>query len=944
MKGRTACIRSSPTPDSPDILSIEEKSPPPAAIISDIALGRGSKRTREPSLAEPSVKRPKPSATAREVIDLSEDELQVGSRGEKVGGPSGRRKTNFSGLQPRIQSRIPSKGDIRPTDFGSSRSPKSSQVDKHQPIFLKEAVGGRNIWASTSNQRASLFPVFEPDKSIKSLEVKIEILEDGKNWEVVTDHDALQWMRLPVSKIREGSHSTRGKVVWISRSIYPGATPQVFYIFSTPDDARRFVQYLPQKAVDLVHDTYVLTSDLLAKMKQLTHRSSKFDKMLAQAQTKAAVSAAWNSKEVNGTSVESNSKPHRPALESVSATSTGSPTKPLVRPEKIKDRMLRAADKEPAARLSPSADTTHVQPTSETHSSPNLGPGRQTRRMRRSSPVPLNLPELPESWTSQNPEWQTKWQKSLVYPATGKNRATVDAEDIPRLDEGEFLNDNIISFYVRYLQAQLERTRPEVLDKVYIFSSFFFEKLKTNKAKYEGVRSWTARVDLFSYDYIVVPVNENYHWYLVIICNAPRLLAQPSDTTEQAKADGSFEVGEIHPAAPKMPVVEKGVKAISISEEPRSSPPHDAHNGEANQTSTRHASKATYGASSKSKSRKSSGGSVQKFDAQEPKIVTLDSLAGSHSLTCRVLKEYLVEEARDKKGIKLEHPPSGMTGKNIPVQDNFCDCGVFVLGYMKEFLKDPDEACRRLLQKECLEWDIQPSDMRGEIRDLLFALQEEQRARLEHERLEKKRARANKLKAAKSSSSTEPTTSMPGEFPSEMPLPASPQSSVANKQPSASGTSTNQASRDVSPHTTPAPVSGLQTSGEAKGLADPEPRFVEPLKDTGDSISNDDQNGDTFYSAATSPAHDQPDSKDHRLAARPFVEQISSSDSDDRVKSKAEKRKKKKKTKRIKSVETTESITPIDGQGTSLKADLPAAHRPKAAPTTSSYFRTKDTD
>jgi sentrin-specific protease 7 len=41
------------------------------------------------------------------------------------------------------------------------------------------------------------------------------------------------------------------------------------------------------------------------------------------------------------------------------------------------------------------------------------------------------------------------------------------------------------------------------------------------------VRKWTAHVDLFSKDFIVLPVNQSLHWSLVIICHmgaAERLL------------------------------------------------------------------------------------------------------------------------------------------------------------------------------------------------------------------------------------------------------------------------------------------------------------------------------------------------------------------------------------------------------------------------------------
>lgn len=44
-------------------------------------------------------------------------------------------------------------------------------------------------------------------------------------------------------------------------------------------------------------------------------------------------------------------------------------------------------------------------------------------------------------------------------------------------------------------------------------------------------------------------------------------------------------------------------------------------------------------------------------DTRTPRIVILDSLHDSHSRTCKTLKNYLENEARDKKGIGLSFLP-----------------------------------------------------------------------------------------------------------------------------------------------------------------------------------------------------------------------------------------------------------------------------------------------
>ena len=51
-------------------------------------------------------------------------------------------------------------------------------------------------------------------------------------------------------------------------------------------------------------------------------------------------------------------------------------------------------------------------------------------------------------------------------------------------------------------------------DKVYFFNTYFFTQLTKNTGRqsmtYKAVERWTSKIDIFSYDYIVVPINEAY--------------------------------------------------------------------------------------------------------------------------------------------------------------------------------------------------------------------------------------------------------------------------------------------------------------------------------------------------------------------------------------------------------------------------------------------------
>ncbi|KAJ3088577.1 Sentrin-specific protease 6 [Quaeritorhiza haematococci] len=150
-----------------------------------------------------------------------------------------------------------------------------------------------------------------------------------------------------------------------------------------------------------------------------------------------------------------------------------------------------------------------------------------------------------------SPYFGVKAQKSgemFVFPfGEKKNAVSVRWEDWQHLDPGEFLNDTVIEFYLRYLM--LNKLQKSLADQVYIFNTFFYQQLtrKGDKEKgaglyriqYERVKKWTSKVDIFKKRFVFVPINENLHWYLVVIYNPGALL--PSANTTNTIAEDSKE-------------------------------------------------------------------------------------------------------------------------------------------------------------------------------------------------------------------------------------------------------------------------------------------------------------------------------------------------------------------------------------------------------------------
>ncbi|KAK7877091.1 hypothetical protein WMY93_032200 [Mugilogobius chulae] len=125
---------------------------------------------------------------------------------------------------------------------------------------------------------------------------------------------------------------------------------------------------------------------------------------------------------------------------------------------------------------------------------------------------------------------RTHHQIDGLPSSSGQGGISVTNEDLHCLNDGEFLNDVIIDFYLKYLV--LEKLKKEDSQRIHVFSSFFYKRLNQRerrngpdpsnlplpKKKHNRVKTWTRHVDLFQKDFIFVPINESAHWYLAVIC------------------------------------------------------------------------------------------------------------------------------------------------------------------------------------------------------------------------------------------------------------------------------------------------------------------------------------------------------------------------------------------------------------------------------------------
>uniref|UniRef100_A0A8C9Y5Q9 Ubiquitin-like protease family profile domain-containing protein n=1 Tax=Sander lucioperca TaxID=283035 RepID=A0A8C9Y5Q9_SANLU len=288
-------------------------------------------------------------------------------------------------------------------------------------------------------------------------------------------------------------------------------------------------------------------------------------------------------------------------------------------------------------------------------------------------------------------------------PPPLKGGITVTMEDLQCLDSGHFLNDVIIDFYLKYL---LQNASAAVAERTHVFSSFFYKQLtrrdnasegvtSDSQRRHQRVKTWTRHVDIFNKDFLFVPVNQEAHWYLVVICfpglDKPKSEAWSGTNSQTGKNHGG--TGELQEQE-----VAQGSKSPNDDTETPSTPPTLNHS-DSMDTETgiflfMSGSSNSYGS---------------KYDTLNPSVCS---------------SAYLQSEWEVRRGSSRDFSPDQMQSSHcqVPLQDNSSDCGLYLLQYVESFLKDPVVHFDLPLQLQRWFPRQQVRRKRDEIRDLVLNL------------------------------------------------------------------------------------------------------------------------------------------------------------------------------------------------------------------------------
>ncbi|XP_047323154.1 ubiquitin-like-specific protease 1D isoform X7 [Impatiens glandulifera] len=116
-------------------------------------------------------------------------------------------------------------------------------------------------------------------------------------------------------------------------------------------------------------------------------------------------------------------------------------------------------------------------------------------------------------------------ERNIYYPTRDDPESVeIRYSDMACLAPAAFLSSSIMNFYIRYLQTLISPTAGPKYD-FHFFNTYFYKKLKAavlNQADQEKafvkLRRWWKGVNIFMKSYILIPIHEDLHWSLVIIC------------------------------------------------------------------------------------------------------------------------------------------------------------------------------------------------------------------------------------------------------------------------------------------------------------------------------------------------------------------------------------------------------------------------------------------
>lgn len=242
---------------------------------------------------------------------------------------------------------------------------------------------------------------------------------------------------------------------------------------------------------------------------------------------------------------------------------------------------------------------------------------------------------------------------SLSYKFLDSKKFTITNSDFKTLYNNDWINDSVIDFFIKYDIDQAVKNNLFKQDEIFAFNSFFFNKLMTKSKDtpslkdgeeivsldkdtlpdyYGNIKRWLNKIDLMKYPYVIIPINENLHWYCCVVKGLPELLSRATKLKERMNEMDGFDFKSS----------EEVIKEVFRVE-----------------------------------------------------IFIFDSLSQKHSNIHYPLKKFIIDYCKDKYDLEITKDQFRTINARVPKQNNFNDCGIHVIYNVRKLLSDATQ-CERL--------------------------------------------------------------------------------------------------------------------------------------------------------------------------------------------------------------------------------------------------------
>ena len=222
-----------------------------------------------------------------------------------------------------------------------------------------------------------------------------------------------------------------------------------------------------------------------------------------------------------------------------------------------------------------------------------------------------------------------------------QSRLDIKVKDEKTLNDGVFLNDGIVNFYLKIIEDEYTfgegKTNQILIQKSFFYNSLAFQNsdLSNNEFYYpESCSFIKTKINVFSFKTLIIPICEHYHWSLIIVNDIDKM---KNIFTEDNLKDYNNEIVN---------------NDINLKED----------------------------------------------EYDYPEIFYLDSLYHINDRRTLIILKFLFYEYQKIYSIKCNmelfflhnYNKIERYNPNVPKQNNNYDCGIFILMYAELFLYNPD--------------------------------------------------------------------------------------------------------------------------------------------------------------------------------------------------------------------------------------------------------------